>query len=201
MSRITQISELEALYGAPGAASLRKVATAMTPEYRAWIMAARFCVISTVGPEGTDGSPRGDEGPVAHELDPQTLAIPDWRGNNRMDTLRNIVRDGRASLMFMIKGSNTIIRVNARALVSVDPDLIARFARDGKAPRSVMVFAIEEIYSQCARAPMRAGLWDGARDDGGLPTVGEILAALTRGEVGGAAYDRDWPGRARTSMW
>jgi len=201
MTRITDVAQLEALYGEAGTAALRKVATRMTPEYRAWIMASRFCVISTVGPEGTDGSPRGDEGPVVRELDDQTLAIPDWRGNNRIDTLRNIVRDPRASLMFMVKGADTIIRVNARASVSVEPDLIARFERDGKPPRSVMVFEIAEIYSQCARAPMRAGLWDGSQDNAGLPTIGEILAALTKGEVGGTAYDRDWPGRAKTSMW
>ncbi|MGV6811894.1 MAG: pyridoxamine 5'-phosphate oxidase family protein [Brevirhabdus sp.] len=201
MSIVTDIAQLEALYGAPGAASLRKVAKRMTPEYREWIMASRFCVISTVGPEGTDASPRGDAGPVVRALDETTLAMADWRGNNRIDTLRNIVRDPRASLMFLVKGSDTIIRVNAEAAVSVDPDLLGSFERNGKLPRTVILFRIEEIYMQCARAPMRAALWDGARDDGGLPTVGEILAALTDGKVGGPAYDREWPGRAKTSMW
>ncbi|MEO9463845.1 MAG: pyridoxamine 5'-phosphate oxidase family protein, partial [Marinomonas sp.] len=115
MKYVTDIAELETLYGTPGAASLRKVAQRMTPEYRRWIMASRFCVISTVGEDGTDGSPRGDDGPVVRELDAQTLAIPDWRGNNRMDTLRNIVADGRISLMFMVPGSNNVVRINGLA--------------------------------------------------------------------------------------
>jgi len=198
---ITDIAQLEALYGPPGAASLRKVATRITPEYRAWIMASRFCVVSTVGPEGTDGSPRGDEGPVVRELDEKTLAMADWRGNNRIDTLRNIVRDPRASLMFMVKGSDTIVRVNANASVSADPDLLAGFERDGKLPRTVILFQIDEIYLQCARAPMRAALWDGANEAQDLPTVGEILEALTRGEEGGRDYDASWKSRAQRTLW
>ena len=116
---VKNIKELEALYGAPGVASIRKVAQQMTPLYRKWILASRFCIVSTVGPEGTDGSPRGDDGPVVQELDEHTLLMPDWRGNNRMDTLRNIVADGRISLLFMVAGSNTVVRVNGAAKVSI----------------------------------------------------------------------------------
>ena len=115
MEFLEDITALEALYGTPGAAAMRKVATRLTPLYRRWVMASRFCVVSTVGPDGTDGSPRGDDGPVVTELDEQTLAMPDWRGNNRLDTLRNIVSDGRISIMFMMPGSNTIVRVNGFA--------------------------------------------------------------------------------------
>ena len=109
---VRDIAALEALYGTPGKASLIKVRDRLTPTYRAWIMASRLCVVSTIGPNGTDGSPRGDDGPVVQELDPQTVLMPDWRGNNRMDTLRNIVADGRISLMFMVPGSNNVVRVN-----------------------------------------------------------------------------------------
>ena len=112
MNWIADIDALEALYGTPGQPSLRKVAGQMTPLYRKWIMASRLCILSTVGPQGTDGSPRGDDGPVVIELDPSTLAMPDWRGNNRLDSLRNIVSDGRVSLMFMIPGSNTVVRID-----------------------------------------------------------------------------------------
>lgn len=193
--------ELEALYGEVPSAALRKVAHRLTPLYRKWIMASRFCIVSTVGPEGTDGSPRGDDGPVVSELDAQTLLMPDWRGNNRIDTLRNIVADGRISLMFMVPGSNTVVRVNGMAKVSVDDELRARFEFKGKQPRSVIVIRIGEIYTQCARAPMRARLWTSGDESADLPTVGEILAEQTDGEEGGKAYDEAWLPRAEKSMW
>lgn len=201
MQWINDISELEQLYGQLGAASLRKVAGRLTAEYRKWIMASRFCVISTVGPEGTDGSPRGDDGPVVLELDEHTLAMPDWRGNNRMDTLRNIVADGRISVLFMVPGSNNVVRVNGEAKVTTDDELRARFEFKGRQPRSVIVIHIAEIYSQCARAVMRARLWSGDDESAGLPTMGEILTALTDGEEGGATYDSEWGARAAKTMW
>ncbi|MEO0666481.1 MAG: pyridoxamine 5'-phosphate oxidase family protein [Pseudomonadota bacterium] len=200
MQYIDDIAALEALYGAPGQPSLRKVADHLTPLYRKWIMASRFAVLTTVGAGGTDGSPRGDDGPVVTELDPRTLAMPDWRGNNRLDSLRNIVSDGRVSLMFMVPGSNTVVRVNGQARLTTDADLRARFERKGRQPATVIVVRIAEVYTQCARAVMRAGLW--ARDDAaGLPTPGEILAEVSAGEEGGAAYDAAWPERAARTMW
>ena len=200
MQYIDDIAALEALYGAPGQPSLRKVADHLTPLYRKWIMASRFAVLTTVGAGGTDGSPRGDDGPVVTELDPRTLALPDWRGNNRLDSLRNIVSDGRVSLMFMVPGSNTVVRVNGQARLTTDADLRAQFERRGHQPATVIVVRIAEVYTQCARAVMRAGLW--ARDDAaGLPTPGEILAEVSAGEEGGAAYDAAWPERAARTMW
>lgn len=197
---VEDIATLEAIYGTPGAASIRKVAHRMTPLYRQWIMASRFCVLSTVGPEGTDGSPRGDDGPVVTELDEQTLLMPDWRGNNRLDSLRNIVTDDRVSLMFMVPGSTNVVRINGRARISVDAALCGRFEDRGRRLRSVIVIRIGEIYSQCARAVMRAGLW-GPDESAGLPSMGDILAEQTDGEVGGAAYDAAWPERAAKSLW
>ncbi|WP_299845670.1 pyridoxamine 5'-phosphate oxidase family protein [uncultured Roseovarius sp.] len=200
MQWIDDITALEALYGDPAEMSLRKVAYRLTPLYRKWIMTSRFCVLSTIGPNGTDGSPRGDDGPVATELDDQTLAIPDWRGNNRLDSLRNIVEDGRVSLMFMVPGSNTVVRVNGTAKLTIDETLRTRFERKGRLPATVIVIAIAEIYTQCARAPVRAGLW--TRDDStDLPSVGEILAEMTDGEEGGIAYDSAWSARAAKTLW
>ncbi len=201
MRRISDIPALEALYGVPGAPALRKVAQQLTPLYRDWIMASKLCVLSTVGPAGTDGSPRGDDGPVVLELDPSRLAMPDWRGNNRLDSLRNIVADGRVSLMFMVPGSNTVVRVNGTAFLTDDADLRARFKKKGRQPATVIVIEIAEIYTQCARALMRAGTWAGVDESGALPTVGEILAEMTSGEEGGAAYDQDWGPRAAKTMW
>lgn len=167
----------------------------MTPLYRKWIQASRLCILSTVGPEGTDASP------VAQELDPGRLALPDWRGNNRLDSLRNIIRDPRVSLMFLVPGSDNVVRVNGRGLVTADDDLRARFDRDGRGPATVIVIDIAEIYTQCARALMRAETWTGGDQSAGLPTVGQILAEMTDGEEGGADYDRAWPERARNSLW
>lgn len=202
MSDITSIDALEALYGTPLETALAKVARRMTPLYRRWIMASRFCVLTTVGPEGTDGSPRGDDGPVVQEIDPGTLALPDWHGNNRIDSLRNIVTDGRVSLMFVVPGSANVVRVNGRARLMVAPATLARFERKGRLPRSAIVIEIAEIYFQCARALMRSGLW---ADDGaaaaGLPSSGDLLAEMTDGEIGGADYDREWPRRAAETLW
>ena len=201
MEFLDDIKALEAHYGTPGAASLRKVATRLTPEYRRWIMASRFCILSTVGENGTDGSPRGDDGPVVLELDEHTLAMPDWRGNERIDTLRNIVEDGRISLLFMVTGSNNVVRVNGMAKVTADTDLRAKFEFKGKQPRTVIVIKIAEVYSQCARALMRAKLWASGDESADLPTVGQILAAMTAGEVGGDSYDETWGPRAEKTMW
>jgi PPOX class probable FMN-dependent enzyme len=197
---IEDVASLEALYPDPSPNSLRKVATRLTPLYRKWIGKSRYCILSTVGTEGTDGSPRGEDGPVVTELDAQTLAMPDWRGNNRLDTLRNIVSDGRISLLFLVPGSDVVVRINGQARVTADAQLRAMFNRQGKQPATVIVIKIGEIYAQCARASLRAGIW--SRDDSeGLPTVGDILAEQTRGEEGGASYDGEWQERAVRTLW
>ncbi|MZR13532.1 pyridoxamine 5'-phosphate oxidase family protein [Maritimibacter sp. DP07] len=201
MRKIDSIEALEALYPRkPSEPATKKVSDGLIPTYLAWIERARFCVVSTVGPEGTDSSPRGDDGPVALVLDARTLAIPDWRGNNRLDTLRNIVRDGRVSLMFMVPGSMNVMRVNGTAVLTDDPALTERFDRAGKLPRSVIVVTVAEVYAQCARAILRAGLWE--RDDAdGLPSVGDMLRDVTDGAFDGEGYDLEWTARARDTMW
>lgn len=200
MTWITSLDQLEPMFGAPPEAAIVKVTRRLTPAYARWIEASRFCMLATVGPEGTDCTPRGDNGPVVQQMDPGTLLMPDWRGNNRVDSLRNIVRDGRVSLSFLIPGSNTVIRVNGSARLSTDPALCERFEQAGKHPHLVIVIAVGEVYAQCARALLRAGIW--ARDDSaGLPTVGEILSEITQGAFDGAEYDQVWPARAAQTMW
>lgn len=201
MKPIRDLETLHSLYGTPGEAATRKVTDHLVPSYRAYLERARFCILTTVGPEGTDGSPRGDDGPVVTILDPRHLAMPDWHGNNRIDSLRNIVRDGRVSLIFLIAGSNTAIRVNGTAILTADAPLCDRFSRDGKAPRSVIVVTIAEVYSQCARALIRAQLWTSGDQSAGLPTVGDMLREITQGGIDGTAYDHEWPSRAEKTMW
>lgn len=197
---IETIEQLEALYGKPKAPSLVKVADHVTAEYGAYIKAAPFVALSTVGPEGLDCSPRGDDRQVVFIEDDKTLSLPDWRGNDRLDSLRNVIRDPRVSLMFLVPGSTTIVRVNGKGRISVSPNLLQRFAKSGKAPRSVLLIKIDEIYFQCARAVIRAGLWDN-KPAPKLPTAGEILASMTDGEVGGTEYDKSWPARAAKTLW
>ena len=194
-------ADLAGIYGAPGPAALRKVAPHLTPEYADFLRRARFCVLATVGPDGTDASPRGDDGPVVRIVDDAHLALPDWRGNDRIDSLRNITRDPRVSLMFMLRGSNTIIRINGKARLTDDAALRAGFERDGRTPRTVIIVQIGEIYFQCARAMLRSALWSGSDDSEGLASPGQILASLTDGEVGGTRYDAEWPERAALTMW
>jgi hypothetical protein len=121
-----------------------------------------------------------------------TLMVPDRRGNNRIDSLRNIMRDPRVALLFLIPGIGETIRVMGRAALSIDPDLIASFAVDGKLPCCVIVVTVERVFYQCTKAIVRSKLWDQARhvDRKSLPTAGTILAALTAGRLGGAAHDR-----------
>lgn len=201
MRKVADTAALEALYGEPGAVSLRKVTDHLTPAYARWIAASRLCILSTVGPEGTDASPRGDDGEVVLQIDTRTLALPDWRGNQRLDSLRNIVRDPRVSLMFFVRGSNNVMRVNGRAYLTDDADLRARFEKKGRQPTTVIIVETREVYSQCARALMRAGIWAGVDDAADLPSVGDMMAEITKGEEGGKAYDDAWGARAAKTMW
>lgn len=202
MEIVKSVDELKAVYGELSEASVIKVTPFLTVEYRRMIEAAPFVALATSGPEGLDCSPRGDADGVVHIENSTTLMMPDWRGNNRIDSLSNIVRDPRVALMFLIPGSNTAMRVNGRAAVTLDPAVTGRFVMDGKHPRSVIVIAIEEVYSQCARAILRADLWNPEkfRPASTLPTVGDMLKEIKDG-FDGEAYDREWPDRARTTMW
>jgi uncharacterized protein len=203
MSVIATVEELEAIYGHPNDASTVKVSGRVTPPYRMLIEKSPFAALATAGPEGLDCSPRGDLPGFVRIHDEKTLMMPDRRGNNRIDSLRNIVRDPRVALLFLIPGAGSTLRVNGSAHLSRDAELLASFKIDGKAPRSVIVMTVEEIYFQCARAIVRADLWnpDKRVDPKTLPTPGQILAAMSDNTVGGEQYDREWPERARQTMW
>ena len=203
MTIIATIDQLEAIYGQPNEASTVKVADRITPQYRVLIDKSPFAALATCGPEGLDCSPRGDLPGFVRVHDETTLMMPDRRGNNRVDSLRNIVRDPRIALLFLIPGSGSTLRVNGRARVSADADLLASFKVDGKAPRTVIVMTVDEIYFQCARAIVRSDLWNPDRrvDPESLPTPGQILAEMSENRVGGEDYDQAWPERARQTMW
>ena len=183
MDWITTLDDLHCRYGTPSAPAVVKVTPHLTPSCRAFLDRSRFCVLTTVGPEGTDGSPRGDQGPVVAVIDAKTLALPDWKGNERIDSLRNIIRDGRVSLMFLIPGSTTALRVNGTARLTADPALCAGFSRDANPPRTVIVVAIAEVYPQCARAIQRSELWSAGDLSDGIPLIGTMLQEAADGTI------------------
>ena len=206
MAVIRTAADLRRIYGgadAVGEASTAKVAHHVTPHYRRFIEASPFLALATSGPEGLDCSPRGDLPGFVRVADSETLLLPDRRGNNRIDSLLNVVRDPRVGLMFLIPGIGNALRVNGHAVIEDDPALLGSFAVQGKAPRSVMVVTVREVYFQCARALIRSGLWraDSHVDPRSLPTPGQILAEMSQGRVGGDTYDRSWGERARDTMW
>ena len=199
MTTVKTIDALEALYDAAVPASMTKVVRRITPHYATWINTARFCVLATVGPEGSDASPRGDVGPVVRLVDDTTLHLPDWRGNNRIDSLRNIVRDGRVSLMFMVPGSSNVIRINGTAVLSVDPDITNSFEQRGKHPKTVIVITVGEAYFQCAKAIMRSELWSGEHV-ADLPTAGQFIKEQ-QAEFDAQDYDENYAENAQARMW
>jgi PPOX class probable FMN-dependent enzyme len=201
--RVATAEELEALYGKPGEASLVKELDHVIPEYAAFIEASPFVALATGGADGLDCSPRGDRAGFVRIVDPYTLMMPDRRGNNRADSLKNVIEDPRVGLLFLVPGSGTTLRVNGRAHISVDPALCDSFAVEGKPARSVLVIAVEKVYFQCARAVHRSELWNADRhvDPKSLPTPGRILEVTSRARIDGDAYDREWPDRAKKSMW
>jgi uncharacterized protein len=203
MSRITTVEELEALYGQPSEQSIIKEVPRLTPHYRAMIEASPFALLATVGPEGVDCSPRGDKPGFVRVQDDHTLLMPDRRGNNRADSLKNIIRDGRVALLFVIPGLSMTLRVNGRAYLSTDALLLDSFVMEGKTPRCVIVMHVETVYFQCSRALLRSDLWNPSNfvEPGKMPTSGQILAELSNGACGGEEYDKAWPERARATMW
>jgi PPOX class probable FMN-dependent enzyme len=201
---ITTIAELESLYSdTPYGPALFKETDRITAQYRKLIEAAPFCVIATSGPEGLDCSPRGDPPGFVRVLDERTLVIPDRRGNNRIDSLRNLVRDPRISLLFLIPGVGETMRVNGHAKISTDPTLTESFAMNGKVPKCVLIVAVEKAYFQCTKAIIRSKLWDPASrvDRQSLPTPGSILAEITDGKMGGPEHDRLAPARIKETIY
>jgi uncharacterized protein len=200
---VTDAEALRALYGEPSDGAIAKEVDHVHPHYRAMIEASPFMVMATSGPDGLDVSPRGDPPGFVVVEDEKTLLIPDRRGNNRTDSLGNLIADPRIALLFLIPGVGETLRVNGWAEISVDPDLLARFPAQGKLPRSVIVVHVERVYFQCPKALVRSDLWNPEKhiERRSLPSSGTILADITRGRVGGAEYDAAYPGRLKATIY
>jgi PPOX class probable FMN-dependent enzyme len=200
---IKNVGQLEALYGLPAGNSVAKEVDYVHPLYARMIEAAPFVALATAGEDGLDVSPRGDRGSCAFVENEKTLLLPDRRGNNRLDSLRNVIADPRVALLFLIPGVGQTLRVNGRAHISVDPVLLTRFAVDDHVPKSVLVVEVDRVYFQCSRAIVRSRLWDANAqvERANLPSPGAILAVLTKYQVDGAQYDRDLPDRVANSLY
>jgi uncharacterized protein len=200
---VTSVEQLEAIYGEPYGPSVVKEIDHVNAHYRAFIEAAPFCALATSGPGGLDCTPRGDPPGFVRVQDEKTLLIPDRPGNNRIDTMRNLVADPRISLMFLIPGCGEAIRVNGRAAISVDPDLRYSLAHNGKPPRSVLIVTVERVYFQCTKAIIRSRLWDPAAriDRKTLPSAGTILAGISKGAINSEAHDTAAPERIKATIY
>lgn len=199
---ITSLPQLEALFGAVGEASFKKEVDYLHPAYQALIRASPFAVLTTAGPGGLDASPRGDPPGFVAIQDEKTLLLPERRGNNRIDSLRNLLADPRVALLFLVPGVGETLRVNGRARITVAPEMLQRFSMEGKPPHCVLVISVESVFFQCARALQRSKLWQAApqgRPD--VPTPGAMLQALTASAIDGEKYDRELPARQKSTLY
>jgi PPOX class probable FMN-dependent enzyme len=200
---VRDVETLRRLYGEPHKAAIAKEVDYLHPHYQSFIRASPFAILATVGAQMLEASPRGDAPGFIQIADERTLLIPDRRGNNRIDSLRNIVTDPRVALIFLIPGVNETLRVNGTAEISIDPALLARFEVNGKLPYAVLIIHARAVFFQCAKALMRSGLWQAdrqiARTD--LPSNGEILAALTNAQINAAEFDRTAPDTLKATLY
>lgn len=202
-SILTTQAELEALFDKVAEASLKKEVPYVHEIYRAMIAASPFAVLATSGPEGLDVSPRGDPPGFVHVRDAKTLLLPERRGNNRIDSLKNILTDPRVALLFLIPGHGETLRVNGRARISIDPDLLREFEMAGKPPKCVLIITVESVFFQCARAIQRSKLWQAVSQDSAhpVPSAGTLLSALTDSAIDGEKYDCELPARQQATLY
>ena len=201
--RITDVATLERLYGTPSGAAVEKELDYIHPHYRAMIAASPFVILATGGPDGLDTSPRGDPAGFVTVDDEKTLLLPDRRGNNRVDSLRNIIANPQVALLFLIPGVGETLRVNGRAVISTAPALLERFAVDGRAPRSVIVVHVDTVFFQCSRAIWRSKLWDPAQhiERSSLPSLGKIVEDISQARIDAASYDNGLYERLKATLY
>ena len=200
---IRTIEQIESLFGSVGEASIAKETTVLHPIYQQWIQASPFAVLATVGPQGLDVSPRGDPAPLVRILNETTILLPERRGNNRVDGLKNILQDSRVALLFFIPGIKETIRVNGKASITVNQAILQSFAVDGAIPKCALEITVASVFFQCGRAFIRSGLWDLEKHQSAqsVPSAGVILSALTQSKIDGAAYDAELPQRQKTTLY
>jgi PPOX class probable FMN-dependent enzyme len=202
MTVIRTVGELRAVYGEPHQRSVAKEIPYLNEQYQAFVKASPFIILASSGADGIDCSPKGDAPGFVRILDEKTLAIPDRPGNNRVDNLLNIIADPRVSLLFLVPGIGETLRVNGRAEISSDAELLQSFAVNGKPPRTVLLVSVQAVYFHCARALVRSKLWDPAQHlpRGAMPSAGDMISAICEG-FDGENYDRELPERVKKSLY
>ena len=207
MAYITEIAQLESMFEPVGDASLRKEVTYLHASYQAWIRSSPFLVLATSGSDGLDVSPRGDPAPLVAMPNDKTVLLPERRGNNRIDSLRNIVANPDVALLFLVPGVRETLRVNGTARINIDPQVLGQFRMQQALPKCVIEVSVQAVYFQCARALLRSSLWSEEQRAAALraptpvPTAGQMLAAITQGEVGGQLYDDELPTRQAKTLY
>jgi PPOX class probable FMN-dependent enzyme len=198
---VTSLAALEALYAAPSELAKNKATDRVDARTAAFIAASPFVLLGTSGARGIHITPRGDAPGFVTLADERTLILPDRRGNNRLDALRDILEDDRVSLLFLVPGVGETLRVHGTARITTDPALRAAHVAQGKEPATLLVVSVRELFMQCAKALMRSRLWEGRTRPAEVPSMGELLAAQTPGRVTAAHVDADYPERMRTTMY
>ncbi len=198
---VDSLEQLKELYGPIAEASVKKEIAYLHPHYQTMIKASPFAVLATSGLEGLDASPRGDHAGFVAILNDKTLALPDRRGNNRIDSLRNIIQDPRVALLFLIPGVGETLRVNGKAKISIAQDLLNQFSVNDKKPKCVIIIEVEQVFFQCSRAIHRANLWGSSPTTETVPSPGKILSALTQEQFDGEKYDNELPDRIKTTLY
>jgi PPOX class probable FMN-dependent enzyme len=186
---VTSHEALAALYPTPSAGVLTKATDRIEGRSAAFIANSPFCVLSTIGHRGPHATPRGDAPGFVTLLDEKTIALPDRRGNNRLDALRDVLDDPRVTLIFFVPGMGETLRVHGTARITTDPDLRERLVMGCAKPATVMLISVTEVFMQCPRALLRAELWAGRGKPEGTPSGGELIAEHTKGRMPAADYD------------
>ena len=196
-------AELAEMYGPPLERSIRKQLDHLDDFCRAFIAVSPMVIVGSQGPTAVDNSPRGDVLGFIKVADDHTLLIPDRRGNNRLDTLHNLVRNPKIGLLFLVPGVHETFRVNGEAAISRDPALIDQFIMQGKPPRTVLVVTVKEAYIQCSRALVRSDIWNSAKHalPGSVPSMGTVMAKHTCGFVDAKTFDEEAKQRVPATLY
>lgn len=201
---VRSIEELNELYGAVNEVSIFKVKDRLDDNAKKFIESSPFVVLATTNSDSElDCSPRGDRAGAVRILDEKTLLLPDRRGNNRTDSLKNILENPNVALIFFVPKINETFRVGGTAQISVAPDLLEQFSVEGKMPKTVLIITIREAFVHCSRALVRSDFWHPGKHDSwkDVPTMGKILAANMNGNLDADEYDRELPERVRKTLY
>ena len=194
---------LAGLFGPVSPAAMLKESPTLTPQYREMVAASPFALIGTTGPNGLDISPRGDAPGFVHAVNERTLLLPERPGNNRIESLRNLLHDSRLALIFLIPGVGETLRIRGRGRITTDPELLQRFSVGAALPRCVIRVEVDCVFFQCARAIRRSRLWDPALPATlpPVPSAGSMLKPLMAEGFDASAYDQGLPDRQQNSLY